>query len=168
MAPTPAPGSPEEKGYNLFMKGKAETGAVACASCHRVQGTPAGGVNGPDLSFFGTRRTLGAGMWEAMTPRHWEETALPAGSRSNPQFSPAQALHEWIKHSPKVKPGSLMPTYDGSTYVVDGKSIKGGTLSNGEIDEIAAYLRSLRLPDEADYWQGSPVHGTNTTAGGSQ
>lgn len=121
-----------------------------------MQGTPAGGVSGPDLSFFGTRRTLGAGMWEAMSPEHWAE----------PQA--AAALHAWIKHSPKVKPGSLMPTYDGSTYVVDGKSIQGGRLTDGEIDDIAAYLRSLRLPDEADYWQGSPVHGTNTTAGGSQ
>lgn len=168
VAPTPAPGSAEERGYNLFMQGKAETGAAACASCHRVQGTPAGGVNGPDLSFFGTRRTLGAGMWEAMTPRHWEETELPQGSKSSTQLSPAQALHEWIKNSPRVKPGSLMPTYDGSTYYVDGKPAKGGVLTDDEIDDVAAYLRSLRLPEEADYWRGTPVHGTDTTAGGSQ
>ena len=166
VAPTPAPGSAEERGYNLFMQGKAETGAIACASCHRVQGTPAGGVSGPDLSFFGTRRTLGAGMWEAMTPAQWQETAAIKNSPRG--FSPAQALHEWIKHSPEVKPGSIMPSYDGSTYFVDGKPAKGGVLTDEEIDDVAAYLRSLRLPAEADYWQGSPVHGTNTTAGGSQ
>ena len=65
-------------------------------------------------------------------------------------------------------PGSIMPSYDGSTYFVDGKPIKGGVLTDDEIDDVAAYLRSLRLPEEADYWRGIPVHGTNTTAGGSQ
>lgn len=161
VAPTPAPGSAEERGMNLFMQGKADTGAVACSSCHRVQGTSAGGVSGPDLSFFGTRRTLGAGMWEAMTPAQWEETeVVQKGSK----YSPSQALHEWIKRSSVVKPGSLMPSYDGGTYMVGGKKIKGGLLTDEEIGDIAAYLRSLKLPAEADYWQGSPV----ITTGGTQ
>lgn len=154
-APTPAAGSAEERGMNLFMQGNAATGAVACAACHRVQGTSAGGQSGPDLSFFGTRRTLGAGMWEAMTEQRWEEPGA------------AQHLHNWIKHSPVVKPGSLMPRYDGGEYLVNGKPQKGGTLTDAQIDDIAAYLRSLKLPDEADYWKGTPVAGS-TTAGGTQ
>lgn len=112
-----------------------------------MQGTPAGGVSGPDLSFFGTRRTLGAGMWEAMTAQHWEEPKAAA------------ELHAWLKHSPVVKPGSLMPRYDGGTSVIAGKVTKGGTLTDEEIDDIAAYLRSLKLPEEADYWRGTPVNG---------
>ncbi len=155
-APTPAPGSAEERGMNLFMQGKTETGAIACASCHRVQGTAAAGVTGPDLSFFGTRRTLGAGVWEANTAAHWEEPKAAA------------ELHAWIKHSPLVKPGSLMPTYDGSEYKSGGKLVKGGTLTDAEIDDIAAYLRSLKLPDEADYWKGTPIIGTDKVAGGTQ
>ena len=151
-APTPAPGSAEARGYTIFMQGKAATGAIACASCHRVQGTPAAGVSGPDLSFFGTRRTLGAGKWEAMTPARWEDPEA------------ARILHLWLKNSPGVKPGSLMPTYDGSTYYVNGKPQKGGVLTDQEIDDVAAYLRSLQLPEEADYWRGSPA----ITSGGQQ
>ncbi|WP_217449193.1 cytochrome c oxidase subunit II [Deinococcus sp. JMULE3] len=146
-APEPAPGSAEARGYTLFMQGKASTGATSCASCHRVQGTPAAGAVGPDLSFFGTRRTLGAGMWEAMTAAQWEDPKA------------ARELSDWLKNSPRVKPGSLMPTYDGSEYMVKGKMEKGGTLTDAEIDDIAAYLRSLKLPEEADYWKGTPVNG---------
>ncbi|MDV6374708.1 cytochrome c oxidase subunit II [Deinococcus sp. ZS9-10] len=151
-APEPATRSPEARGYNLFMKGKPSTGALACAACHRVQGTTAAGAAGPDLSFFGTRRTLGAGMWEAMTPEHWEAPDAKA------------ELHAWIKHSPKVKPGSLMPTYDGSEYLVTGKKVKGGVLTDREIDDVAAYLRSLKLPEEADYWNETPVYGSTDAA----
>lgn len=144
-APTPAAGSAEERGYNLFMKGKPETGALPCSSCHRVQGTSAAGVSGPDLSFFGTRRTLGAGMWEAYTPEQWEEPKA------------AKVLHEWIKNTAAVKPGAIMPSYDGSEYRVNGKMMKGGVLTDDEISDIAAYLRTLKLPDEADYWKGTPI-----------
>ena len=122
-APTPAAGSPEETGYTIFMQGKGGSGA--CAACHRVQGTGAAGQSGPDLSFFGSRRTLGAGMWEG------------ADVDKN--------LHEWLKHSPVIKPGSVMPRYDGQTpnYPV---------LSDSEIDGVAAYIKSLKLPDNGNYW----------------
>lgn len=147
-APAPAAGSAEERGYNLFVNGKPETGALACAACHRVQGTPAAGAAGPDLSFFGTRRTLGAGMWEGEKAR--------------------DMLEPWIKNSPEVKPGSLMPTYDGSEYMVSGKKQKGGVLTDDEIGDIAAYLRSLRLPDDADYWRDTPVIKNISAPGGQQ
>lgn len=140
-APTPAAGSAEERGYNLFMNGKPETGAMACAACHRVQGTTANGPTAPDLSFFGTRRTLGAGMWEAPVEQGWND---PVAN---------EHLVNWITNSPKVKPGSLMPPYDGSTYKVDGKEQQGGTLTAEEIADVAAYLKSLQLPAEANYWQ---------------
>lgn len=153
-APEPAPGSAEARGYALFMQGKASGGATACAACHRVQGTPANGAAGPDLSFFGTRRTLGAGMWEAMTDAHWTDPKAAA------------ELHAWIKHSPVVKPGSLMPRYDGGEYMQNGKMVKGGTMTDAEIDDVAAYLRSLQLPAEADYWKGTPVIGA--PQGGTQ
>ncbi|ASN81220.1 cytochrome c oxidase subunit II [Deinococcus ficus] len=147
-APAPDAGSAEERGYNLFVNGKPETGALACAACHRVQGTPAAGAAGPDLSFFGTRRTLGAGMWE--------------GDKARDMLEP------WIKNSPEVKPGSLMPTYDGSEYTVSGKKQKGGVLTDDEIGDIAAYLRSLRLPDDADYWRDTPVIKNISAPGGQQ
>ncbi len=122
-APTPAAGSPEQLGYNIFMNGKGGSGA--CAGCHRVQGTGAAGQAGPDLSFFGSRRTLGAGMWEG------------ADVDAN--------LHEWLKHSPVIKPGSVMPRYDGLTPNYPA-------LSDTEIDGVAAYIKSLRLPETGNYW----------------
>ena len=78
----------------------------------------------------------------------------------------AQHLRTWIKHSPVVKPGSIMPRYDGGDYMVNGKTQKGGTLTDAEIDDISAYLRSLKLPEEADYWRDTPV--INTLNGGTQ
>ncbi|WP_408608063.1 cytochrome c oxidase subunit II [Deinococcus arcticus] len=152
-APEPAPGSPEELGYKLFMQGKPatdpkrpETGAASCAGCHRVQGTPAGGQVGPDLSFFGTRRTLGAGMWEGQKA---EDMLIP-----------------WLKNSPAVKPGALMPPYEnGAEYMVNGKPTKGYSLTDEEINAVAAYLRSLKLPEEADYWRDVPVIGASSNGG---
>lgn len=144
-APTPAEGSAEARGYTIFMQGKPSTGALACAACHRVQGTPANGAAGPDLSFFGTRRTLGAGMWEG---ERAEEMLLP-----------------WLANSPGVKPGSLMPPYNGATYRVNGQVQKGGVLTEQELSDVAAYIRSLRLPEEANYWRDVPVIGA---AAGSQ
>ncbi|WP_442877246.1 cytochrome c oxidase subunit II [Deinococcus sp. YIM 134068] len=138
-APTPATGSAEARGYTIFMEGKASTGALACASCHRVQGTPANGAAGPDLSFFGSRRTLGAGLWE--------------GERAREMLIP------WLANSPGVKPGSLMPTYDGSEYRVNGEVLKGGVLTRAELEDVAAYLRSLQLPEEANYWRDVPIIG---------
>ncbi len=89
----PAPATPSEQaGYNIFMQGKASAGAAACASCHRIQGTPAAGAVGPDLSYFGSRNTLGAGRWE--------------GEQAKAMLKP------WIKNSAAVKPGSLMPAYE--------------------------------------------------------
>lgn len=152
-APEPAANSAEARGYALFMQGKPATGALACAACHRIQGTPAAGAAGPDLSFFGTRRTLGAGMWEFMEEGHWETPRA------------REILHEWLKHSPKVKPGSLMPTYDGSEYLANGKLVKGGVLTDAELDDVAAYLRTLKLPEEADYWSGTPTFGSSDAAG---
>lgn len=155
-APVPAAGSAEERGYNLFLNGKPDTGAVACASCHRIQGTKANSPVGPDLSFFGTRRTLGAGMWQAPVQEGWNDPEAH------------QHLINWITHSPKVKPGSLMPTYDGSEYVVNGQKQKGGTLTPEEISDIAAFLTTLKLPDEANYWQKAKVFDDATILPGGQ
>lgn len=115
-APTPAPGSAEERGYQIFANGKA--GSPSCQSCHRVQGTPFGGAAGPDLSYFGSRYTLGAGMWEGEAAR--------------------RELKPWLKNSPGMKPGSLMPAYP--------------QLNDQDLDDLEAYLVSLKLPEDAAYY----------------
>ncbi len=70
----------EAAGEQVFMRS-------SCAGCHTVRGTEAVGTRGPDLSDFGTRRTLGA-------------VAVP-NTRGH--------LAGWIENSQSIKPGNLMP-----------------------------------------------------------
>jgi cytochrome c oxidase subunit II len=60
---------------------------AACAACHTVRGTSAGGTVGPDLSTVGSRWSLGAG-------------AIP-NDRGH--------LGGWIANSQTTKPGNAMP-----------------------------------------------------------
>ncbi len=61
----------------------------SCVNCHTIQGTPAVGSVGPDLSHFGSRALLGAGV-APNTP---------------------DSLRAWIHNAQNVKPGVLMPNY---------------------------------------------------------
>jgi cytochrome c oxidase subunit 2 len=61
--------------------------ATACINCHRIDGTVADGVFGPDLTHLMSRDTIAAG-------------AAP---------NTAAALHDWIDNPDAVKPGALMP-----------------------------------------------------------
>ena len=90
-APAPATVS-AQNGYNIFMQGKASAGAAACQSCHRIQGTPAAGAVGPDMSFFGSRNTLGAGIYEGQAR--------------------ISHIKPWIRKCVDLKPGCLMPAYE--------------------------------------------------------
>ena len=77
-------GLPEAvSGRELFMQS-------GCAACHRVAGTEANGLAGPDLTHVGSRRTLGAGI-------------MPNNRGT---------LIGWIGDSQSLKPGNRMPSYD--------------------------------------------------------
>ena len=62
---------------------------VGCAACHRIAGTPAQGLAGPDLTYVGARRSLGAGI-------------LPNNLGT---------LTGWIGDSQSIKPNNRMPAY---------------------------------------------------------
>ena len=62
---------------------------AGCSACHRIAGTGANGLAGPDLTFVGRRRTLGAGI-------------LP----NNPG-----TMTGWIGDSQAIKPGNRMPPF---------------------------------------------------------
>ncbi len=81
--PGPAQAAAGTGGEALFM-------ANGCAACHRVAGTAANGLSGPDLSRIGARMTLGAGI-------------LPNNRGT---------LSGWITDSQAIKPGNRMPSYD--------------------------------------------------------
>lgn len=68
------------QGRDLFMRS-------ACIGCHRVAGTPAAGIVGPDLTHMGSRETIAAGILEN-TPEN---------------------MAHWIQNPQEVKPGNLMP-----------------------------------------------------------
>jgi cytochrome c oxidase subunit 2 len=59
----------------------------ACAGCHTIRGTTARGTRGPDLTDFGSRRSIGSGAADN-TPAN---------------------LRQWITDAPSIKPGVLMP-----------------------------------------------------------
>jgi cytochrome c oxidase subunit II len=61
--------------------------AEACASCHRIRGTPAQADVGPDLTHLASRQTIAG----ALLPNSREE------------------LTEWITDPQHYKPGNLMP-----------------------------------------------------------
>lgn len=62
---------------------------AGCAACHRIARTGANGLAGPDLTYVGTRRTLGAGI-------------LPNNRGT---------LMGWIGNSQAIKPNNRMPPY---------------------------------------------------------
>ena len=84
LAPAVTPDDVQlERGRVLFH-------AAGCALCHTVRGAKAWGRAGPDLTHFGSRRALGAGVL--------------ANTRENVAW--------WIAHNDAVKPRNRMPEYD--------------------------------------------------------
>ena len=106
------PGEPtlEERGAQLFT-------TRVCVACHTVHGTSAQGVLGPNLTRFGSRRTVGAGV----APNTVENVA------------------RWIENPQSMKPGALMP---GAKEGGGGMPATG--LNTEEVRAIAAYLKSLK------------------------
>ncbi len=75
------PGAPERlHGMDIFVHRQ-------CASCHSISGTDAGGQTAPDLTHFGGRATIAAGLFHN-TPDN---------------------LDRWLANPQQFKPGSNMP-----------------------------------------------------------
>ncbi len=77
-------------GHDLFMR-------TACVNCHRVAGTVAVGVFGPDLTRLMTRATIAAG-------------AAP---------NKTEHLRAWVRDPQTIKPGCLMPNMQLTAVEVD-------------------------------------------------
>ena len=73
----------------LAARGSRLFQTAGCAACHRIAGTDANGLAGPDLTFVGSRRTLGAGI-------------LPNNTGT---------MMGWIGNSQAIKPNNRMPPY---------------------------------------------------------
>jgi cytochrome c oxidase subunit 2 len=79
-AAAPAPGTPAAAGLVAY-------NGAGCIACHAIRGTNSAGVVGPDLSHFGTRLTVAAGILD--------------NNKEN--------LVRWLRNPQAVKPGALMP-----------------------------------------------------------
>ncbi|TVR65334.1 MAG: cytochrome c oxidase subunit II [Gemmatimonadales bacterium] len=101
----------------LVARGREVFLGSTCIACHAVQGTSAQGVIGPNLTLFGARHTLGAGIME--------------NNREN--------LIRWIKDPMGMKAAVAMPgvDYPGGNWPATG-------LSDDEVEAIAVYLLSLK------------------------
>jgi len=88
-----------------------------CIACHGVEGTAAQGVIAPNLTLFGARKTLGAGIME--------------NNQEN--------LVRWIIDPQGIKAAVAMPgtEYPGGNWPATG-------LSDEEVEAVAAYLLSLK------------------------
>ena len=94
LAPANAPRSANAaRGQLLFEQG-------ACALCHTIRGTSAGGVTGPDLTHFASRRTLAAGT-------------LPLNRTT---------VAAWLVNPQRYKPGVHMPKMPLDAQQVDAIS----------------------------------------------
>ncbi|MDQ3672952.1 MAG: cytochrome c oxidase subunit II [Gemmatimonadota bacterium] len=107
-------------------RGRETFSTGLCAACHAIGGNPrAMGVSGPNLTHFGSRSTIGAGLFPN-TPAY---------------------LALWIKNARSMKPGSIMPTLGMNEYDPQLKtkvaSAQGG-LSDQQIADLVAYLTSLK------------------------
>ena len=75
---------------DLERQGQQVFAANTCVSCHTIQGTPAQGQVGPDLTHIGSRSTLAGGVLDN-TPDN---------------------LQRWVQHADDVKRGVLMPNFN--------------------------------------------------------
>ena len=89
LQPAPAPTATATPVSAEVLRGRQLFGEVGCAVCHRVAGTAAQGLSGPDLTHVGSRRSLGAGI-------------LP---------NTRGTLIGWIGDSQSIKPNNRMPAY---------------------------------------------------------
>jgi cytochrome c oxidase subunit 2 len=116
-----------QAGYNLF------TGSGGCVGCHGIVGvdltsfstTPPANQIGPNLTHFGSRRTIAGGVLQ------WSpSTCVVEGTGSSAHIVNEQdcALYQWLHNPQAVKPGNDMQIR---------------TLSDTEIAQLVAYLESL-------------------------
>ncbi|HIB35798.1 MAG TPA: cytochrome c oxidase subunit II [Dehalococcoidia bacterium] len=107
------PNDPLEKsGYDIFMSSKA-----GCGGCHMINGSKkAKGKIGPNLTHFGSRQHMAAGILE------------------NNQVN----LRNWIRNPDMIKPGNIM-SGQAAVYMDPNKS-----LTESEVIALASYLQSLK------------------------
>lgn len=126
---------PEFEDEGMKERGEAAFLAGGCIACHKVTGNDAAnGKIGPDLTFFGDRRYLAAGVHDMFGPNSLHRTPDPVADPSDRR----QILKKWIRHPDSMKPGTARlangePRFDGMVIPKDAN--KDGVLSEEELSE---------------------------------
>ncbi len=143
-----ARGQEDKKNNNINtanLKTEVEKGAFlffdrsGCAGCHTINGSPAAGVVGPNLSQVASRTSLAAGILDNLGDNGKID---PDKQLSN--------LHKWISDSIHVKPGNKMYT----TPVVGLRDVELKNKNSGadptaaqqdqDYKDIAAFIQTLK------------------------
>jgi cytochrome c oxidase subunit 2 len=117
--------TPPEPATGVAAQGQGLFLSKGCIICHTIQGMPgAAGKVGPDLSRFGSRLTLGAGVIE-----------------NNPEN-----LAKWINDPRDVKP---LPSSEENPLSMPsfGRLPEGNPqhMTEAEIEQVSAFLESMRV-----------------------
>ena len=120
---------PAELTIDMSLKGDPERGkqiysSQSCIGCHYINGNPASlGKIGPNLTHFGSRHTIGSGLFRNDT----------------------RTLALWLKNTRAMKPGVIMPTLGkGEIDPVTKRAVTAGGLTDQQIMDIVAYLQALK------------------------
>jgi cytochrome c oxidase subunit 2 len=103
-----------EEDPELINEGRSLFRDQKCVMCHTIRGHDAPGIIGPDLTHFGSRTTVAAGLLDN-TPEN---------------------LAAWISDPESIKPGNIMYR--------DGYVINQTALSEEDVQALVAYLDSLK------------------------
>ncbi len=105
-------------------RGLALYSRSACIGCHKIRGNPMSpGILGPDLTHIASRHTIAAGFY--------------------PNDAPHMA--RWIKNAVKMKPAAKMNVMGKGEYdPLLKRNADAGALTDAQIADIVAYLRSLK------------------------
>jgi cytochrome c oxidase subunit 2 len=129
--------TPEQRGAALFF------GRASCLLCHTINGSPAQGTGGPNLSLVATRTAIAAGVLDNLDND---------GKGINPKRQ-ADNFFNWITHPYDFKPGNLMwygANTGGKTKAVGLRDIVANNKANGtpitdqDFHDIVAFLMTLK------------------------
>ncbi|MCC7162658.1 MAG: cytochrome c oxidase subunit II [Anaerolineae bacterium] len=109
----PASGTLEAHGKELITNPQ-----YFCTTCHTIQGTPAVGVTGPNLTHFASRGCFAGCMFENNT----------------------ENLTAWLTNSNALKPGNIM----AKTLAQRNPQDPNHPLTPDEVQALVAYLSSLK------------------------
>ncbi len=119
----------KEENTALVAQGRQIFKEKNCITCHAIRGHDGVGVNGPDLTHFGSRTTVAAGLLE--------------NSKAN--------LHRWIVNPDNVKPGNKMyvgvngmPGYMTMNETTGRMTVEHVKVNDAEARALVEYLHSLK------------------------